>query len=161
MEAAARDTWMYGDPENFDLKQALAAHHRLHARPYRRGPGIDGLLGLLCRLTLEPGTPVVTSLGAYPTFAFHVANAAAPLTRVPYRADHEDPQALLMPPGRRRARLLYLANPDNPMGSHHPPHPTGYGGKPATDTLLVLDEAYADLASPKAPSPTSPPTTPR
>jgi histidinol-phosphate aminotransferase len=25
MQAAAADTWMYGDPENHDLKQALAA----------------------------------------------------------------------------------------------------------------------------------------
>ncbi|MFN3575904.1 MAG: pyridoxal phosphate-dependent aminotransferase, partial [Tabrizicola sp.] len=26
MKAAAEDAWMYGDPENHELKQALAAH---------------------------------------------------------------------------------------------------------------------------------------
>ena len=29
MRAAASEAWMYGDPENYDLKQALAAHHGL------------------------------------------------------------------------------------------------------------------------------------
>ncbi len=147
MEAAARDTWMYGDPENFDLKQSLAAHHGCTPAHIVVGPGIDGLLGLLCRLTLEPGTPVVTSLGAYPTFAFHVANAAAPLTRVPYRGDHEDPQALLDAARAQKARLLYFANPDNPMGSHHPAATLlDMVANLPPDTLLVLDEAYADLA---------------
>ena len=45
--------------------------------------GVDTLLGLLCRMVLEPGVKVVTSLGAYPTFGFHVANAGAELIRVP------------------------------------------------------------------------------
>ena len=66
MRAAAVDAWMYGDPENHDLKQALAAHLGVSPGHIAIGPGIDNLLGLLCRLVLEPGTPVVTSLGAYP-----------------------------------------------------------------------------------------------
>jgi histidinol-phosphate aminotransferase len=149
MRAAVAESWMYGDPENHDLKQALAAHHGVTPGHLAIGAGIDGLLGLICRLTLDPGMAVVTSLGAYPTFAFHVANAGGVLTRVPYRDTHEDPQALLDAARATGARLVYLANPDNPMGSHHPaavieemvanlpPH-----------ALLILDEAYADLAPP-------------
>jgi histidinol-phosphate aminotransferase len=147
MQAAATGAWMYGDPENHDLKQALARHHGVTPGHIAVGPGIDGLLGLVCRLVLEPGTPVVTSLGAYPTFNFHVAGYGGVLTRVPYRGDHEDPEALLDAARSTGAKLIYFANPDNPMGSHHaasvveemvaslPEH-----------TLLILDEAYADLA---------------
>ena len=149
MEAAARDAWMYGDPENHDLKFALSLHHGVTLAHIAVGPGIDGLLGLICRLTLEPGTAVVTSLGAYPTFNFHIANSGGTLTRVPYTGEHEDPEALLAAANATKARLIYLANPDNPMGSHHPagvieamvanlPH----------HALLILDEAYADLAPP-------------
>lgn len=147
MAQAAAETWMYGDPENHDLKQSLAAHHGCAPDNIVVGPGIDGLLGLICRLTLEPGTPVVTSLGAYPTFAFHVANAGGALTRVPYRGNHEDPHALLDAAQAQKARLLYLANPDNPMGSHHPAATLlDIVANLPKDTLLVLDEAYADLA---------------
>lgn len=149
MQAAASEAWMYGDPENHDLKQALAAHHGVTPAHIAVGPGIDGLLGLVCRLTLEPGTPVVTSLGAYPTFNFHVSGYGGTLTRVPYRGDHEDPQALLDAVRTTGAKLLYFANPDNPMGSHHsaPVVEEMVRLLPET-TLLILDEAYADLAPP-------------
>lgn len=147
MERAAAEVWKYGDPENHDLKQALARHHGCTPAHVVVGPGIDGLLGLICRLTLAPGTPVVTSLGAYPTFAFHVAGYGGALTRVPYHGAHEDTEALLAAAKATGARLLYLANPDNPMGSHHPAAVIEdlVANLPA-DTLLILDEAYADLA---------------
>ena len=149
MKAAASDVWMYGDPEIHDLKQALATHHGVTPAHIAVGPGIDGLLGLICRLTLDPGTPVVTSLGAYPTFNFHVAGYGGDLSRVPYKADHEDPQALLDAAKATRARLIYFANPDNPMGSAHPAAVVrDMVANLPDDTLLILDEAYADLAPP-------------
>ncbi len=145
--AAAQEAWMYGDPEVHDLRAALAAHHGVTPAHVVVGEGIDGLLGTLVRLLAGPGDAVVTSLGAYPTFNFHVAGFGATLHRVPYRDDREDPDALLAKARETQAKLLYLANPDNPMGTWHPATtieamvdalPPG--------TLLVLDEAYADLA---------------
>lgn len=149
MKEAAEGAWMYGEPENHDLKQALAAHHGVTPAHIAVGPGIDGLLGLICRLVLEPGTAVVTSLGAYPTFNFHVAGYGGVLTRVPYKGDHEDPDALVAAAKSTGARLIYLANPDNPMGSHHPaPVIEDMVANLPDHALLILDEAYADLATP-------------
>ena len=149
MQEAANGVWMYGDPENHDLKQALAAHHGVTPGHIAVGPGIDGLLGLICRLTLEAGTPVVTSLGAYPTFNFHVAGYGGVLTRVPYSGDHEDPEALVATAKSTGARLIYIANPDNPMGSHHPAAVIeAMVANLPEHSLLILDEAYADLAPP-------------
>jgi histidinol-phosphate aminotransferase len=147
MQEAAQGAWMYGDPENHDLKQALARHHKVTPAHIAVGPGIDGLLGLVCRLVLEPGTPVVTSLGAYPTFNFHVAGYGGVLTRVPYRGDHEDIAALLAAARATGAKLMYFANPDNPMGSHHSAAVVEemVANLPER-VLLILDEAYADLA---------------
>lgn len=147
MQGVAGDTWMYGDPEAHDLRRAIAAHHGVTPGHVVVGEGIDGLLGMLVRLTVTTGDVAVTSAGAYPTFNFHVAGYGGTLVRVPYARDHEDPQALLAAARMHRAKLIYLANPDNPMGSWHPAAtieamlddlPRG--------TLLVLDEAYADLA---------------
>jgi len=149
MQTAASESWMYGDPENHDLKQYLAIHHGVSPAHIAVGQGIDGLLGLVCRLTLEPHSSVVTSLGAYPTFNFHVAGYGGTLTRVPYKGEHEDPEALLAAARGTSARLLYFANPDNPMGSHHPASVIEEMVRQLPEsTLLVLDEAYSDLAPP-------------
>jgi histidinol-phosphate aminotransferase len=147
MAAAAAGAWMYGDPEVHDLRAAIAEHHGVNPANVVVGEGIDGLLGYLVRLTVAEGDAVVTSDGAYPTFNYHVAGHGGVLARVPYRGEHEDPGALFAAAAEVGARLVYLANPDNPMGSWHE------GGvlRDALDalpegTLLVLDEAYVDLA---------------
>ena len=149
MQSAALEVWKYGDPENHDLKTALAAHHGCSPANIVVGEGIDALLGYLVRLIIGPGDPVVTSLGAYPTFNFHVAGYGGTLHRAPYSGAHEDPQALLALAGQTGARLIYLANPDNPMGSHHPAAViTAMIPELPPHCLLVLDEAYIDLAPP-------------
>ncbi|MBM3615835.1 MAG: pyridoxal phosphate-dependent aminotransferase [Alphaproteobacteria bacterium] len=147
MAAAAADVWMYGDPELFDLKAALAAHHGCKPDNIVVGEGIDGLLGYLVRLMIAPGDKVVTSLGAYPTFTFHVAGFGGEIIRVPYKADHEDPEALVAAAHHHRPKLVYISNPDNPMGSHHPAAAiTAMVEALPAETLMILDEAYIDLA---------------
>ncbi|MCV6585233.1 MAG: pyridoxal phosphate-dependent aminotransferase [Marinibacterium sp.] len=147
MTEAAVEIWKYGDPENHDLRQALARHHGVPAECIVIGEGIDGLLGYLVRLLIGPGDAVVTSDGAYPTFNYHVAGFGGVLHTVPYCGDHEDPVALFAKAAEVGARLVYLANPDNPMGSWH----DGAAIRAALDalppdTLLVLDEAYIECA---------------
>lgn len=145
--AAGADGWMYGDPEAFELRTALAAHHGVERANVVCGVGIDGVLGTAVRLFVEPGTPVVTSLGGYPTFAFHVRAAGGVLHEVPYRDDRENLDALAERAHAEGARVVYVANPDNPMGTWW----TGtelerFRAALPADTLLCLDEAYADTA---------------
>lgn len=147
--AAATEVWMYGDPEVHDLRAAIAAHHGVTPAHVVCGEGIDGLLGYLVRLTVGAGDAVVTSDGAYPTFNFHVAGFGGVLHKVPYAGNHEDPQALADKARQTGAKLVYLANPDNPMGSHHAGQVISTMLDALPDgTLLVLDEAYVDLAPP-------------
>lgn len=155
--AAASEAWKYGDPECHDLRHALATHHRIAPDAVVAGEGIDGLLGYLVRLLVAPGDAVVTSLGAYPTFDYHVTGYGGVLHRVPYRDDHEDPERLAAEAHRTGARLVYLANPDNPMGSWHGADRIAalLDALPA-DTILCLDEAYADLAPADAVPPINP-----
>lgn len=151
--AVEKISW-YGDPENHDLRSALAELHGVTMEEICVAGGIDELLGLLVRMTVTPGMPVVTSHGAYPTFNYHVAGFGGRLETVPYRADHEDPEALLAATKRHKAPLIYLANPDNPMGTWHGAETVGaFIGEVPADSLLLLDEAYIEFS----PEPIAPP----
>ena len=149
MRKAASEVWKYGDPENHDLRHALARHHGCAPENIIVGEGIDALLGYIVRLMVGPGTPVVTSDGAYPTFNYHVTGFGGVLHKVAYTGDFEDPERLVAKAREVGARLIYLANPDNPMGTWH-------GGQTIKDMvqnvpdgcLLLLDEAYVELAPP-------------
>ncbi len=144
----------YADPENYDLRCALAEKHGVHIDEICVDAGIDSLLGLTVRLFVEPGTAVVTSAGAYPTFNYHVAGFGGELNTVNYRDNKEDPDALLAATKSHNAKLCYLANPDNPMGTSHPDHVVQamIDGLPDHCTLC-LDEAYIDFTdAPLAPA---------
>jgi histidinol-phosphate aminotransferase len=161
MAAATQDVWMYGDPEVHDLRAALAAHHGCTPDNIVVGEGIDGLLGYLVRLVIGPGDAVVTSDGAYPTFNFHVAGFGGVLHKVPYDGDFEDPAALLTRAREVGAKLVYLANPDNPMGSQLETAAIEAMIEGLPDgCLLILDEAYIDLA-PAGSAPKVDPNDPR
>ncbi len=113
--------------------------------------GIDGVLGIVVRAFTDPGDVIVTSAGAYPTFNYHVLGYGGRLVFVPYRDDcRNDLEALAARARAAGAKLLYLANPDNPTGSFH--------GRAAIERLLdampdgcllLLDEAYAEFAPPE------------
>ena len=154
MQAAAAGSWKYCDPENHDLKRALAAHHGVQPDNIVVGEGIDGLFGYLVRMFVEPGVAVATSAGAYPTYNFHVVGFGGRLVTVPYKSDREDPAALLDLARREKARLIYFANPDNPMGTWHAAAVVQQLIDNVPDgALLCLDEAYIDFA----PAGTAPP----
>ncbi len=142
---AAEARW-YPDSAAHDLRVALAAHFGYAPEEVMVGEGIDGLLGLVARLFLAPGQVAVTSLGAYPTFNYHVVGHGARLETVPYRGDREDPEALAARARETGARLVYLSNPDNPMGSwvSHAAVDTLAQAVP-DDCLVLLDEAYAEF----------------
>ena len=154
MRNTVRDVWQYGDPENHDLRCALAHHLNIDFDQVVVGEGIDGLLGYLTRMTVSSGVNVVTSLGAYPTFGYHVEGNGGNLVKVPYCDDHEDVNALLKAAERHKAALIYLANPDNPMGTAHKAEVvSAMIDRVPENCLLVLDEAYIECAPAVIPPP--------
>lgn len=144
---AAPDMWKYCDPENHDLKAALASHLGVQPANVVVGEGIDGLLGLVARMHIEPGAAVVSSLGAYPTFNFHVAGYGGRLVSVPYRDDREDLEGLLDAVRRENAPLAYVSNPDNPMGTWWEADAIERFAEALPETtMFVFDEAYGETA---------------
>jgi histidinol-phosphate aminotransferase len=157
VRAMAPDMWMYGDPEVFELKAALAAKLGLPVANVVVGEGIDGLHGLIARLLISPGDVAVTSLGAYPTFNYHVAGFGGRIVFVPYAGYREDLGALAEAARRERAKVVYLSNPDNPMGTWWSASEiSAFIDAVPEETLVLLDEAYCETA----PAGTLPPLEP-
>jgi histidinol-phosphate aminotransferase len=147
MRDAASENWMYSDPENFDLRSAIAAYHGVPIECVVVGEGIDGLLGLTCALFLSPGSAVVTTAGAYPTFNFHVMAHGGSLHAVPMNGTREDVPRLIETAKALSAPLMYVSNPNSPMGSWWSASDMeDFVQDLPSGTLLILDEAYADTA---------------
>jgi histidinol-phosphate aminotransferase len=151
MRTAVERVQLYCDPECSELRAALARLHGVAADNVVISAGIDDLLGLAVRAFVEPGTIAVTSLGGYPTFNYHVLGFGGELHTVPYRDDHNDLDGLAEAAARVGARVVYLANPDNPSGTWHPASALReFVGRLPPDSLLLLDEAYIEFAPAEA-----------
>ncbi|MCY4541682.1 MAG: pyridoxal phosphate-dependent aminotransferase [Rhodobacteraceae bacterium] len=147
MLEASLESWQYADPESHDLRCALAEKHQVGFENVVVGEGIDGLLGYLVRMLVEPGTTVVTSSGAYPTFNYHVHGYGGRLVCVPYVADKECAELLVRTANREGAAIVYLANPDNPMGTYSSAKSIMKElDRLSEDCVMVVDEAYVECA---------------
>ncbi|OIS93838.1 pyridoxal phosphate-dependent aminotransferase [Brucella cytisi] len=141
----ASEIWKYGDPENYELCHAIAAHHGVEPQNIMPGAGVDALLGLAVRQYVQDGDSVINSLGGYPTFNYHVAGYGGKLVTVPYINDKSDLDGLLDAACKKNAAILYLANPDNPMGTWHAGSDIqSFIERVPETTMLVLDEAYCE-----------------
>ena len=145
-EAISRISW-YNDPDNFDIRNGIADHLGIPPENVGIGAGIDDLLGLVVRIFIEQGEHIVTTLGAYPTFHYHLAGFGHQAQTVPYRDGRNDLQALSDLANRTSARMVYLSNPDNPAGTWHTATEIeAFASSLPSDCIFILDEAYIEFA---------------
>ena len=139
----------YGDPEILDLRMALARKHGCAPEEIAIGSGIDDLLGLVVRAYLAPGDVTVATRGSYPTYVYHIDAYGARLETVPYAHDGTVRLDALATRAREtHARIVYLANPDNPSGTFATRDDVAaFVRALPSHALLVLDEAYGDFVA--------------
>jgi histidinol-phosphate aminotransferase len=150
-EAVALTSW-YGDPESLELRAALAARHRCAVEEIVVASGIDDLMGLIVRAFCAPGDACVATRGTYPTLFYHLAGFGA---RAEFAEPNETggivPESIVAAVKRSGAKLVYVANPDNPSGSFVDRAVLAeLRAALPDDVLLFLDEAYADFVSREA-----------
>lgn len=141
---------LYGDPQAFALRQALAMVHGFNSMHLCLDSGADAVLALCIRALCEPGDRAVCSAGTYPTFAYFAKAAGCEVIETPYR--HTDTglavnlQGLLLEAVQCGAKVVYLANPDNPTGSWWSFEAVQeMAASLPDDCTLLLDEAYLDF----------------
>ncbi len=140
---------IYPDPQQSELREALAGHLQLPAAQILPTHGADELLDLLCRLLLAPGDRVINCPPTFGMYEFDAALANAQVVDVPRGADFGVDVAAIVSQaagneGETPAKLLFLTSPNNPSGNWLPD--AALRRLLALPLLVVLDEAYVEFA---------------
>lgn len=137
----------YPDAATWALRTELAAHHGIERDEIVVGNGSNELIDLICHTYASPADHAVIGAPSFVCYQLGLTAANVPFDVVPLREKlYWDVDAMLERV-RPETRLLFLANPNNPTGTHLgrtglerllrelPPH-----------ILAVIDEAYVQFA---------------
>jgi histidinol-phosphate aminotransferase len=147
----------YPDPLGADLKRALAARHAVQPSQILLGNGSHELLMLLGQVFAGPGEEVAFSRYGFAVFslATQAAGATARIVealprdhaRMPLGHDLDGLAAAITD----RTKLVYLANPNNPTGTWFGREAfAAFMRQIPREVIVVMDEAYAEMASAEA-----------
>ena len=138
-EAAAGELNRYPDAGGLRLREALAERHRVPVEQVVLGNGADELIRLCAVATLDAGDRAAFPWPSFPSYVSAAACSGAEAVRTRLG----DLDALL----GSGARLIYVANPNNPTGTILAPADVRRLVDALPEGVLcVLDEAYADYA---------------
>ena len=147
MRVASALAHTYPDHECSELRDRLAASHRVRAEQVLVTVGSTGMLSLLCQTFLTPGLNAVTSACSFIVYSMVVRATGAKLIETPMRDDRFDLDAILQAIDAD-TRLVFLANPNNPTGTMLEAGAIEeFLGKVPRHVVVVLDEAYYEFAS--------------
>jgi len=128
------------------LREKLALVHGVRMNEIVHGNGSNELLDLLVRTYTTPSDHVVFADPAFVVYRMSCLAHGTPFTAVPLRDDTHDLERMAEAV-RPETRILFIANPNNPSGTHV--------GRARVEALLqsvppevivVMDEAYIQYA---------------
>jgi histidinol-phosphate aminotransferase len=154
LEAAAAElanVWRYPMESYVELQQALAAEIGTTAERIVPGHGIQGLIGTLAGLLLDPGDAVVVPAPSYGLYALLCAGRGADVHRVPLRDMRIDAEALAAAASAVGARIAWVCDPNNPTGQlMRAEEWRALLAALPPGCVVVADEAYCDYLEPAA-----------
>ena len=136
---------LYPDPVSRKLRAAAAGRFGVVPEQVLAGNGSDDCLTILYRAFLDPGERVACPWPTYGLYDTLASLQGATLVRVPFLTDG---RRLRLPPGLagQGAKLIILANPNNPTSTLVPVAELRALCDEARDAVVVVDEAYVDFA---------------
>jgi histidinol-phosphate aminotransferase len=141
-DAAGERLALYPNPTAEPVRRAAAEAFGVEPEMVIVGNGGDEILAMIARAVLDKGDRVIVGDPTYTLVEVLVAVQGARLTRIPLRRrDFGLPERFF----GRRAKLIYLPNPNAPTGVLHALDEIDRLCETA-DGIVVLDEAYVDFA---------------
>lgn len=144
--ASAKDIHRYPDGGCFYLRQALAK--RLKVRPENLvfGNGSDEILSLSARAFVGPGDGVVIADPTFLIYEIATQVESGRVTKVPMKNYRYD-LAGMLDKVTRATKLVFIANPDNPVGTYvTETELLNFMRRVPKEVVVILDEAYYEFA---------------
>lgn len=141
-QKALADSHRYPDATGLPLREALAKTHAVPTDNIILGAGSTELIDLAARITLRPGDCGVISHGSFLLYTIAIRAAGARLLEIPLRDYAYDLDAIArnLPP---EAKIIYLANPNNPTGTMFTADEfDAFLARVPHTVLVIIDEAY-------------------
>lgn len=143
---AAAEVNLYPDNDASELRQALAARHQLLEEQIFIADGSLGILDVVARTLLVPGTNCISSERSFISYPLITRTIGAQFVAVPMRNDAYDLDAIAEAINEQ-TRVVILANPNNPTGTMFDADATeAFLDRVPESVLVILDEAYSDFA---------------
>ncbi len=143
--STADELFRYPDGSGYYLKGVIAEHFGVSRENIVLGNGSNEIIDFLCRVLVRPGRSVVSSFPSFLVYQKMVQIMGGENIVIPLKEGCHDLEAMAAAV-RDDTRLIFLDNPNNPMGTiiNREKFHAFLKGLPDT-VLVVLDEAYGEF----------------
>ncbi len=140
----AKEWAMY--PEYEVPTRKLAKYFRVHPDELALTNGGDDALRVFFDTFVDPGSSILICEPTFPMYRYYAEIAGARIHSLPYNEEMEFPLEAALKALRKKPRVFFLANPNNPTGTLVEKTAILKILRAATRTVVVLDEAYSDFS---------------
>ncbi|HET6931028.1 MAG TPA: histidinol-phosphate transaminase [Candidatus Acidoferrum sp.] len=139
-----RELAMY--PEYQTPTEILAKYFGVKPQELLLTNGGDDALRVFFDTFVEPGSHILICEPTFPMYRYYAEIAGARVKALQYSRKMEFPLEAVLRALRKKPRVFFLANPNNPTGTLVERDAIAAILKAASHTAVVLDEAYADFS---------------
>jgi histidinol-phosphate aminotransferase len=140
----AKQIAMY--PEYQASTERLARYFRVRPQELLLANGGDDALRVFFDTFVDPRSSILICEPTFPMYRYYAEIYGARITVTRYMNEMQFPLEAVLAALRKKPRVLFIANPNNPTGTLLQPDAIRKILNAATRTAVVIDEAYAEFS---------------
>jgi histidinol-phosphate aminotransferase len=133
-------------PEYVKPTRRIAAYFGVSAHELLLTNGGDDALRVFFDAFVEPRKHILICEPTFPMYRYYAEIAGARIEMLRYGREMEFPLDVFVAALRKKPAVIFIANPNNPTGTLLPLEAIKKIVLAATDTVVVIDEAYAEFS---------------
>jgi histidinol-phosphate aminotransferase len=133
-------------PEYQASTERLARYFRVRPQELLLANGGDDALRVFFDTFVDPRSSILICEPTFPMYRYYAEIYGARITVTRYMNEMQFPLEAVLAALRKKPRVLFIANPNNPTGTLLQPDAIRKILNAATRTAVVIDEAYAEFS---------------